>query len=311
VPTCLPCRSVLNSLLIAGICIAPPAHADDNVVASARQTVREMAEWLARGVDSWFGDKPFEEGGKVSDGVLSLSLLKREHETPDFSVRFNARFSLPNIEESSYLFIGRDDLRDVVSDQPEALGRQQRLLRESSVEPQFFAGFGVRARDSVDARIGFRGGLKPYLQVRYKHVFQLDDDRLVDFLQTLHWTRDDRIGSTTAVSYEHDFSPTLSGRWLSAATITERVRKFEWSSNLGAYKSFGEQRLWSLELLTNGVQGSGIGVSDYGVQTKWEQPIHEDWLLGELLVGHFWPRLDVASERGRAWAVGARLKMKF
>ena len=72
-----------------------------------RRSVRSTAEWLARGVDSWFGDKPFEEGGKVTDGRLSVSLLQRHDENTDLSVRFNARFGLPNVEERVYLFIGR------------------------------------------------------------------------------------------------------------------------------------------------------------------------------------------------------------
>ena len=33
---------------------------------SSRQGVRQATEWVARGVDSWFGDIPFEEGGKVT-----------------------------------------------------------------------------------------------------------------------------------------------------------------------------------------------------------------------------------------------------
>jgi len=73
----------------------------------------------------------------------------------------------------------------------------------------------------------------------------------------------------------------------------------------------GDQRLLSLEVLFSGVQGSGVAVSDYGLQTKWEQPIHEDWLLGEVLIGHFWPRPDAQSARGRAWALGGSVKMKF
>ena len=47
------------------------------------------------------------------------------------------------------------------------------------------------------------------------------------------------------------------------------------------------------------------------LQAKWEQPVHKDWLIGELIVGHFWPRQDAASERTKAWALGAGLKLKF
>ena len=285
--------------------------APEGMMERTRRSVHWVTEWLARGVDSWFGNKPFSEGGKVSDGRLSLTLLTRQHEKLDSSVRFNARFRLPNAEKFAYLFVGRDDQRDVVTDKPDAFSREQRLLRESPADRSFFAGLGLRFRESVEFRLGFRGGLKPYAQARYRQPWQLGSADLVDFRETLFWTIDDHVGSTTAVSYEHAFSSTLAGRWLNSATITQRSKNFEWSSNVGSYKLFGDQRLLSLELLFNGVQGSGVAVSDYGLQTKWEQPIHKDWLLGEILIGHFWPRPDVLSERGRAWALGVAVKMKF
>lgn len=278
---------------------------------TARRSVRSSAEWLARGVDSWFGDKPFKDGGQVTDGRLSMSLLKRRDESADFSVRFNARFRLPNVEEHTYLFIGRDNQREVVTDQPGAFSRQQRLLPENAEDRSFFAGLGLALYDAVDFRLGVRGGLKPYAQARYRRPWELGPRDLVEFRETLFWTLDDHFGSTTALSYEHALSSTLAARWLNAATITQDSGKFEWSSSLGLYKSLGQQRLLSLEALASGKQGSGVGVSDYGLQTKWEQPVYRDWLLGEILVGHFWPRKDALSERRRAWAVGGSLMMRF
>lgn len=281
------------------------------MIDATRRSVRSSAEWLARGVDSWFGDKPFSEGGKVSEGQLSVSLLKRQDERTDVDVRFNARFRLPNLEERTYLFIGRDNRRDVVTDKPGAFSRQERLLPAGTEDRSFFAGVGRTLSEVLDFRLGVRGGLKPYAQARYRRPWQLSPSDLLEFRQTLFWTIDDHLGSTTALSYEHALSSTLAARWLSSATITQESRKFEWASNLGAYKSLGEQRLLSLEALFSGKQGSGVGVSDYGLQTKWEQPVHQDWLLGGIVVGHFWPRKDATLERGRAWALGGSLKMKF
>ena len=129
--------------------------------------------------------------------------------------------------------------------------------------------------------------------------------------QTLFWTADDRFGSTSALSYEHDVTSTLATRWVGAATITQDLPKFVWASSLGAYQSFGDQRLLALETLINGQQGSGVDALDYGVQTRWEQPVYQDWLIGGILVGHFWPRPDPLTERRGAWALGLSLKMRF
>lgn len=286
-----------------------PATAEG--IEAARQTVRSTAEWLARGVDSWFGDKPFKDGGAVTDGRMSVSLLKRQDESADFDLRFNARFRLPNLEKHTYVFIGRDNTREVVSDRPGTFTRQQRQLIQTPADRGFFAGLGRSVNDSVDFRIGFRGGLKPYVQGRYRKPWMLGEAHLAELRQTVFWSLADRLGSTTALSIERAFSPTLAGRWLSAATITQDSRKFEWHSSLGAYQALGAQRLLSIEALATGKQGTGITFTDYGLQSRYEQPIHKDWLLGEVVLGHFWPRTDAASVRGRAWAVGAGLKMRF
>src|ERR1700741_735960 len=110
----------------------------DNVLENTRQTVRSTTDWLARGVDSWFGDQPFDEGGEVRDGRLSVGLFKRKDESLDARVRFNVRLRLPNAERRAYLFVGRDNEREVVSDTPGALTRQERLQTEARDDRSFF-----------------------------------------------------------------------------------------------------------------------------------------------------------------------------
>ncbi len=279
---------------------------------NARESVRAAAVWLASGVNSWFGDRPFKEGGgKVSDGRLDVSIYERRDQGVDFNVRFNARFQLPNLEKHAYLFTGRDNQREILTDKPDSFSRQQLLQTQTEADRSFFAGIGRVVGDSVDFRLGFHGALKPYAQARYRKSWEPSPIDGVDFRETIFVTIADHLGSTTALSYRHIFSPTLVGRWLSAATITQADSHFEWNTSLGIFKSLGGHRLASLELLFNGKQGTGVTVTDYGLQARWEQPVYKDWLLGEVIVGHFWPRPDALSERGRAWALGTALKMRF
>jgi hypothetical protein len=307
------CSKTLGATLVllsAGGAAAAP-DMTEQAIETTRASVRAGAEWVARGVDSWFGDIPFEEGGKVSQGRISLGLLKRGSESPDASVRFRARFRLPNVERQGYLFLGQDNERELVADTPDAVSRQGNLRPETRADQTFFAGLGFALRDVVDFRIGFRGGLKPYVQAAYRHGWPIGKAALLDFRETVFWTVDDQFGSTTALSYERALSPSLSMRWLNAATITQDSEKFELSSLLGAYKSFGHQRLLSLEAVAKALQGSGVGLTDYGLQASWEQPLHKDWLLGEILVGRFWPRPDLQTVRQGVWALGFQLKMGF
>ena len=305
---------------LGGCASAPPAPdpapaapaADVGLFESTRSALRSSTEWLAQGVDNWFGDKPFAQGGSVREGRLAVSLLRRQDTGTDLDVRLHARFRLPNLEaQSGYLFVGRDNPREVVTDTPAAFSRQQRQLPERDIDRSFFAGLGFALRESVDVRLGMRGGLKPYAQARYRRPWTLGERDGIEFRQTLFWSVDDHIGSTTALAYEHAYSPTLALRWLSAATVTQVARKFEWSSSLGAYKLLPVQRVFSLALLASGRQGSGVAVTDVGVQARWQQPVHRDWLLVDVTLGHFWPRPEAQSERGRAWAVGAGLQMLF
>ena len=283
----------------------------DSTLSQARADVRSTVEWVAKGVDSWFGDIPFSQGGKVTDGQIGLSLYKREDQPRSLGLRFKARFTLPNLESYQYLFVGNDDRRSIVSDQPDTFTRQQQLLRREKRDNAFFAGIGATLRDDLDVRLGFRGGLKPYGQVRYRHIWNFTPKQKVEFRETLFYSISDRFGSTTALTYEHILAPSLTARWLNSITATQKSRATGWSSSAGLFKSFEGQRLLSLEAVLNGEIGQPVHVQDYGLQTKWSQPIHKDFVIGEIIVGHFWPRKDALQERNRAWAMGAGVTLKF
>ena len=331
-----PCRAhplalALTCLLLAGTACAqtaPPAQparpappAEHELLSepaiqameTTRRGTRDATDWLARRVDSWFGDRPFEQGGKVTEGRLALELFHRSDQQIKLDVRFSAQFKLPNVERYAYLFIGRDDPRAVIQDTPDAFSRRQQLQASRPGDRSVLAGLGLVLPQGVGLRLGVGAGLKPYVQARYSKPWTLAPGQQLDFRETLFWTAADQFGSTTALTYGYTLSPTVVLRWLNAATITQQTKNFEWSSGLGVYRAFPQQRLLSLEALLSGTgrSGLGVGASDYGLLAKWEQPLHQDWLLGEILAGHFWPRPDAQSPRGKAWALGANLKMHF
>jgi hypothetical protein len=290
---------------------APEAELERPAIDETRKSARSSAEWLARQVDGWFGDHPFEDGGSVTDGRLSLSVFKRADQDPDVDLRFDARFRLPNVERSAYLFIGRDDPRDAIRDRPQARATQ---LQSGRLEDRsFLAGLGFSLLGDVDVRVGVSARFKPYLQARYTKPWTLTDSQQLVLRQTLFLTREDQLGSTTALSHEWALRRDLKLRWINAATITQVSKNFEWSSTLGGYREFAPQTVLGLELLASGTgtQGTGVGQSDWGVLGRWEQPVYKDWLLGEVVAGHFWPRPERGAERGRAWALGGSLKMRF
>lgn len=284
------------------------------VLAAARRNAQAGAEWLARGVDSWFGTKPFEEGGAVRDGRLSLVLFKRQDQKADLDLRFSARYRLPNIEQRAYFFIGRDDAREVQRDTPDGLSDPLRLQTGGGpTQRTLLAGLGLSLQDQIDFRLGLGRRLKPYAQARYSLPWLLAPGHALDFRQTLFWTREDRAGLTTALSLDSRLTPRLALRWLNASTTSQQAQATQWSSSLGLYAELGGRQHLSLEALFNGTsqRGPGVIVSDRGLLAKWERPVYSHWLLAELIAGHFWPLRDASGPRQQAWAVGAGLKMKL
>jgi hypothetical protein len=279
---------------------------------TTRETVRETVDYLARRVDSWFGAVPFDEGGgKIQGGQLNLELNHNENSTTRLGVRFKANVRLPNLEKRAYAFIGQDDPHSVVSDQPDDLTRANRLLAQQRRDGQFFAGLGRAITDRFDVRAGVHGPLRPFVQARANQRWTLSKQEAIDFRETVFVTIADKIGSTTAVQYERAFSRAFALRYLTSMTVTHADPYFKWSSILGVYKDFGAQRAATLEGIVDGTVHHEVPITDYGVQGTWEQPIYQDWMLAQLLVGKFWPRADLTVLRSGRWVAGLYLKMKF
>lgn len=291
--------------------VSPDAAQEDGMLDTSRSYVRGFSVWLGETVNDWFGDRPFEDGGRVTNGRLGLRNLWRQDEGWDTNVRFRARFDLPNLRDKAYFFIGRQNERELLTDQSETFTREQLLLEERQREDQTgFAGLGLALRKNLDFRVGVRGGLKFYTQARYRKQWALSERDRIEFRETIFWNTKDKFGSTTALDYAHAFTPTLALQWQNATTISEKTDDFAWGSSLGLFKRFGDDRVLSGEMLVTGETGAKENVDEYGVRLKWTQPVYRDWLIGELIVGHYWPQ-RVDREREQSWALGANLEMRF
>lgn len=318
----MPVRSLLSIALLLALPslaiaqpaanpVSPQAAQEQDLLEQSRTQVRGFSFWLGETVNDWFGDRPFEEGGKVTHGRLGLRNLWRQDEGWDTNVRFRARFDLPNLRDKAYVFIGRQNERELVTDQSEAFTREQLLLEERRKEDQTgFAGVGLALRKNLDFRVGVRGGMKFYTQARYRKQWALTEQDRIEFRETIFWNNKDKFGSTTALDYEHAFTPTLSLHWQNATTISEKTDDFAWGSSLGLFKRFGDDRILSGEMVVTGETGAEENVDEYGVRMKWTQPVYREWLIGEFIVGHYWPQRE-DRERERAWAAGVNLEMRF
>ncbi len=290
---------------------AAPAEVS-SVLDRSRVHVQDFSHWLGAEMNSWFGDRPFSAGKGVTGGSIGLRSLWRQDDGVQTHVRVRARFDLPNLRDQAYLFLGQDNERELITDQPETFSREQQLLQQNRRDDQTtFVGLGYALLDRLDFRVGVRGGYKAYTQVRYRQQWMLSAADRAEFRETLFWSVSEGFGSTTTLDYDHAWSPSLMLKWRNAATISEKHDRLAWSSSLGIARTFGDERVLSLDTVVNGQSGSKVDVEEYGLRLKWSQPVYRDWLLGELIVGHFWPRNQDDSERERSWAVGAGLEIRF
>ncbi|NLZ16468.1 MAG: hypothetical protein GX087_01870 [Desulfobulbaceae bacterium] len=279
---------------------------------SSRREVREATEWVARGADSWFGDIPFENGGKVTNGRIRTRVVWREHDEVDFNLRFRVSMRLPNLQDKVYVLVGSENERDLVRDRSDTIMDQRRLLQESKRDDEtFFTGIGLRLLDDISVSVGLRDLHKPYVKLRYRYEWQVSESNQISFRETGFWALDDGFGATTTLDFIHTFSPVLRARWHNSGTISEEDDGLDWYTSLGLYRTFGEQRQLSGELLVDGETGKDVDIDEYGVLLKWQQPVYRDWLIGEITTGHYWERESIEHEREGKWAVGLGLQMHF
>ena len=82
----MPVRSLLSIALLLALPslasaqpaanpVSPQAAQEQDLLEQSRTQVRGFSVWLGETVNDWFGDRPFEEGGKVTHGRLGLRNL--------------------------------------------------------------------------------------------------------------------------------------------------------------------------------------------------------------------------------------------
>jgi len=302
--------------------LAQDQHPDDDpemeeereeiaALAATRRGLYDSAYWLVKNVDGWFGDKPFEEGGRVA-GAVRLRVRYREDDGFDSDSRYRVRVRMPNVSEYGYIFIARDNEEEVIRDEDEAFRVDRSAQTDSRTEDQaFFVGIGRMVRENVDLRLGVRGGYKLFAQARYRKAWWLTDLSNIEYRQTLFLAVDDGLGTTVGLNYAQTLNPETALRWRNSATIGTETDDVEWATSLGLFRTLGRDRQISFELLADGDTKGSVLVEEYGLRAIYSQPIYRNWIIGELIGGYLWPREDDEPRRDRTGAVGLSVELRF
>lgn len=276
---------------------------------AGRAALRQGVEWLAQRIDGLFGGDPPNAIGEVAQARLALGTHWREDAGFETHVRLHARFDLPNLRERAYLFFGQDNARELVHETPEAFTRKSRMLADVRALAGF-AGFGLGLGELGDLRAGIKGSFEPYAQARYRYTWRTEAYRL-EFRETLFWELEEGLGATTALAARRALGAHYVGVAQAAGTLSERARGLAWSLGLGVERARAPLRRLVVEAVAHGETKASNAVREYGLRARWRAPLQDDWLLGELSLGHFWPRPEEAAERRRSWAAGVGVEVQF
>ncbi|SIT72141.1 hypothetical protein SAMN05216526_1581 [Ectothiorhodosinus mongolicus] len=274
---------------------------------STQDQLSRSALWLARNVNSWFGDQPFDEGGRVS-GSVSPGISWREDDGSNASLRFSLSARLPNVD----LFFGRETEDDFITDRPDSLREQQsaRGVAEDS-QRRFFGGIGKALNDQVSFRIGVRSGLNVYAQARYETAWEPTESTYISFAETFFVDADRGLGATTTVNLGYLATDRIALRSRNSTTVSRKKDGWDWITASGPIKNLGRDRdLW-LDALAFGNTREKVTLREYALIAGYRQPVYKDWVIGEVQVGHYWPQKDEDPSRQTAWGLNANLQMRF
>lgn len=276
------------------------------ILERTQDQLERSALWLARNVNSWFGDTPFEEGGRVNGSVM-LGVNAREDESFENRIRFRLNARLPNVE----VFFGQDDDEDLVTDQQEPFRQDHSLSRDDSRNNRFFAGVGRVFSDTFSFRVGIRGVTRPYAQMRYRETWQPTSRSSVTLAETVFMDSSKGLGSTTSLNMGHLMTRTVAVRWRNTVTGATKQDGWSWSTAAGPIRYLGQDRdLW-LDMFAKGNTDNDVNVREYGMMLGHRRPVYKDWVIGEVGVGHIWPRDEDDDSRRSAWAGNASVRLHF
>jgi hypothetical protein len=290
---------------------AEPAADEIDWLEDTREGVYDLSHWLVSGVDSWFGDKPFDESGGRVSGRVFFRVLERQDDSLDVDLRYRLRVEMPNVSQRASIIVGREDESDLVSGQEDF--DQTQLVRSDSQsdDTTFFVGLGFLLRENLSFKLGVRSGYKVYAQARFRKTFSVAEASAFDFSQTFFAAVDDGVGLTTGLDYRQVFTDRTALHWRNSVKYSTETNGVEWRVRPEFIHALGRQRELFIDLPTEGETGSSVDVAEYGIRARYRQPVYKDWLFGELILGHFWPRDEEDPARRESWAVGAALELFF
>jgi len=266
--------------------------------------------------DGFFGNVRFDEEYQATHGSVVVGTLWDQRDHLDPTVRFRARFYLPQLSGRFNAFIGKVDpnehvteLRDDFDTLPRQFGHQE----DDAV--LFGLGYSQPGRGGgyFDADAGAELGfpMDPYVKGRYRIALPFLEHNVLRLRETLFWQHSEGAGATTGFDLERLLAERFLVRWTVSATLTQNTQGVRWLSSATLYQNLGAGRALAYQAGASGESTRDVPLSDYGLRLIYRRRILREWLFLEMRSSITWPRETLLERRQSNLGVGAGLELQF
>lgn len=284
----------------------------DNFRSGLHRSACLTSHWF----DGFFGDERYESELEQNYGRLTAGVAWDEDDNVDLDLHLDAQLYLPRAEKRWRAFINRDDEDDFAANR----GREE-LTRlpdffDSARDEEWLLGLGYRPAKRKDRALDVDAGVKldfpvdPFVRVRARRRWFLNESRLVRVRNTLFWRNQKGYGLTHNTDVEQVLTPNLLLRWANYGTWSESTRGVDWLTAVTLYQNLDGERALAYQASIRGETDVPVNVGRYTVRTIYRQRWLREWLFVESYVGMTWPR-DPGEVRRESLQFGISFEMRY
>ncbi len=281
-----------------------------------RRILEETTCSAALWADSLFGEKGDIEAARAVHGHVEISGAYSQFDGSKFRVRMDVRADLPTLKHRLNAFIGRDNENDFLRDRSEGFALRSQFPRLDDREG-WLGGLGYALPETDRFRSEFRVGVhglgppQVFLQWRTRLNIYSDDRNVFYVRMTPFWNSDDGVGLTGNFDWSHVLSATRLLRLSTAATRSQKTDGIDWRSAVIYYQSLRQSRAVAFENFVRGSTQAPEPLGEFGMRVVYREPIFEQRLYVETIIGYSWPRNDPSLPRDGSFGTGVSIDMPF
>jgi hypothetical protein len=280
------------------------------------QAVCSSVAWF----DGFFGSREYDRASAQTFGRVGLGTFWDERNGFDHSLRFRARYALPQLQERTSLLIGRGNPQEAIRGNDSAPPVDSIPSSFNSVEDDsFLIGLGYSRGKGIERGFDFSVGVKvrappePYVKASYRRAWDVSARTLISAIPLVYWRYNEGIGATLGVSVDQLLTRRMMLRWSNSGNISQdnEVEGVEWVSRLSLFQQLSNRRALTHGLLLHGETKSEVPIRNYGYEFRYRQRILRKWLFLELLSSVTWPQDFIWEKREANFGAGIGLEMYF